>query len=253
MMIKAIRKNSKGEDGTQLIHPSDEAVEMMRQFYNTEVVGSKLTSYAAAFSARFSEQCWRIAAALHVAEHPGNAGIKQLAPETIANAARIAQWFIAGLRKTVSVTEKEAAWQRVQHIRDILSRYPFNTQTVRILEKNHGIEEIEMIELARQFPGSIELFEHRPEGGGRPSKRARVPMPKKAEISQPPTVQTPNTDKTQTPEEHEQEREQEVSGVSGVLSIGDGEEPENHICPTCGEGWPSESYIEDGKCKACQY
>ena len=157
-----------------VIEATAEARAVLRAFHNQAVdrrrTGGDLRDIEA-YVARWAENAWRLALVLHVTKYGGAAGRGPIDEQTAKEAVEIMQWFIVQQLAILDAYRPRRSNVRLERLLAIL-REAGGSKTMGQLKDSNGFEEVELRNLANQFPTQLGI--DKLQQPGRPSYVVRL-------------------------------------------------------------------------------
>ena len=115
------------------------------------------------FASRVAEYAMRLALVFHVARHGAEAGKFPVSVTDAAGGIEVARWFFDRTLEMLAPAFAVKAEGRKGKLVSIL-RSKGGEVTLRVMEKNHGFQEPEVLALANSFPSDFEIRRERRDG-----------------------------------------------------------------------------------------
>jgi hypothetical protein len=153
-----------------VVQASAEAQEVMRVHHNQCVERWKADDGPLRpCIARWSEQAWKIALALHAASHGAESHEKLLDGHTAQCAVAMQQWFARQQTRILGGVASPPGTTRLARLCELLRGSPDGEMKLRNLQNSHGFSDTEVRCLAESAPTRLYLQKRQNPAGGRPS------------------------------------------------------------------------------------
>ena len=155
---------------------SEKASELLRKESNRVLrqgkAGAPLERYSS-YVARYGENLRKLHLILHLATHGTRAHTVEADEVTALNAIEVARWFFDESMSLLKAGQADRLQKSFEKVVKLIKEKDGEI-TMRDLSRSHSIEEEDIKELQDTFPGTLEIVELKPAGGGRPSHVLRI-------------------------------------------------------------------------------
>ncbi len=151
------------------IEPTPDALKMLNEHHN-RIVDRRLAELrdVTTFAARWNEQAWRLAVALHAAKHGEHAGGRMLEADTAASAITLADWFAGEQLRILARGRHTARRAKLDEVLKLLADKPQGIRASDVYRSRivPTAPEAHALLAAMEAEGELRGQDEKPDGGG---------------------------------------------------------------------------------------